>query len=60
MLPDKMAAPMMEWTQAKVDDLIQIWESCPCLWDVLSKDYKDKNLKKATMTENSRENGNIG
>jgi hypothetical protein len=23
----------------------------PFLWDVLSKDYKDKNLKKATMTE---------
>ena len=47
----KIAATSKEWLLSEVEELIGVWESCVCLWDVTSKDYKDKNKKKAAMLE---------
>ena len=47
---DKMAATK-EWLLSEFEQLIAVWESCVCLWDVTSKDYKDENKKKAAMLE---------
>ena len=47
---DKTTA-QMEWTNAKVEDLIKVWEGSPCLWDVQTKVYKDSLLKAATWQE---------
>ena len=47
---DKTTA-QMEWTNAKVEDLIKVWEGNPCLWDVQTKVYKDSLLKAASGQE---------
>ena len=47
---DKMAATK-EWLLSEFEQLIAVWESCVCLWDVTSNDYKDRDEKKAAMLE---------
>lgn len=34
-----------EWTRAEVTDLIACYEQHPCLWNVLSNEYKNKIIK---------------
>jgi len=36
----------MEWTDEKVFQLIKLYETQPCLYDMLCKEYHNRNKKK--------------
>ena len=55
-----MAAPGIEWTQWTTDELIQVLESCPALWDVTSKEYKNRTKKKQILAEMADKFGTLG
>ena len=55
-----MAAPGIEWTQWTTDELIQVLESCPALWDVTSKEYKNRTKKKQILAEMADKFGKSG
>lgn len=42
---------IMEWTNAKVCDLINLYRDRPVLWDCRLKEYKDRNKKLDALLE---------
>ncbi|KAF5286323.1 hypothetical protein FQA39_LY04221 [Lamprigera yunnana] len=41
----------MEWTNAKVCELIELYRDRPVLWDCRLKEYKDRNKKQDALQE---------
>lgn len=41
----------MEWTDEKEDSLIDIWQQHPCLYDISSKSYSNRNEKQKATNE---------
>jgi len=39
----------MEWTDEKMFQLIKLYESQPCLYDVSCKEYHNRNKKKQAL-----------
>lgn len=42
---------VMEWTNAKVCELIELYRDRPVLWDCRLKEYKDRNKKQDALQE---------
>jgi len=40
---------IMEWTDEKVFQLIKLYESQPCLYDMSCKEYHNRDIKKQTL-----------
>jgi hypothetical protein len=45
----------MEWTDEKILGLIKLYEVNPCLFDVSSKDYHNRNVKRNAMERIAKE-----
>jgi len=53
-------ADVMEWTDEKTFSLIALYEKHVCLYDVQSKDYHNRNVKKRAIEYLSTELGANG
>ena len=44
----------MAWTTTKVEELIQLLEQCPCLYNTKEKSYHDKEMRGKAIAEIAR------
>ena len=51
MINHGMAACAFRWSEGNVDELITLYEARPCLYDVKSKDYSNRDLMRKAMAE---------
>lgn len=50
----------LKWSGKQVIDFLNFFQNYPCLWDVSSKEYLNRNLKEAAyseLLENLKETG---
>lgn len=50
----------LKWSGKQVIDFLNLFQNYPCLWDVSSKEYLNRNLKEAAyseLLENLKETG---
>ena len=40
-----------EWKCEEISELISLYETCPVLWDVSHKEYKNRELKNDALKE---------
>ena len=41
----------MAWTTTKVEELIQLLEQCPCLYNTKEKSYHDREMRGKAIAE---------
>ena len=48
-LSSKMAIYATEWTRRETEELIDLWEDIPLLWNASAKDYHNKECRQASI-----------
>ena len=48
---DSQSGEKVEWTDDEVQDLIELVEEKPCLWDIFSNEYTKKEVKERVYVE---------
>ena len=50
---DSQRGEKVEWTDDEVQDLIELLEEKPCLWDIFSNEYTKKDVKERVYVESA-------